>query len=204
MTELALDKTRPAEVVALEAPRDDLISRGMSIAVNDAGSQKIAGAMLLETRSLIKQIETARLALTGPLNDHVRFINSQFKPLSNPLTQLDTHLSGQITAYRRVLEMERLKEQERLRKKEEKRQPASLLPEVIVPLVRKQEKKIETDGGDLSFMSVPKWEIADYDLIPKEYFILNEAIITKLVKGGIPSIPGIRIYKEDVPVNRSR
>jgi hypothetical protein len=40
--------------------------------------------------------------------------------------------------------------------------------------------------------------VEDITKVPAEYLIVNEVVIGKLVRAGIPSIPGIRIWEEEI------
>lgn len=54
-----------------------------------------------------------------------------------------------------------------------------------------------TESGTLGKFMVKKWELVDFNLVPGEYKMLNEVLIGKLVRSGIKTIPGIRIYEEE-------
>ena len=76
------------------------------------------------------------------------------------------------------------------------------IPEIVAPIPTDSLKHVVTQNGSVSYTSVRRWEVQDTDKIPREYFVLDEARIGKLVKAGIQEIPGIRIWTEQVPVVR--
>ncbi|MBA7663069.1 hypothetical protein ES703_71107 [subsurface metagenome] len=71
-------------------------------------------------------------------------------------------------------------------------------PVGLVEVSPEAPKRVETDIGSVGQRMIRKWELVDMAQVPEEYKILDSAKITKVVKAGIPSIPGIRIYEEPI------
>ena len=68
----------------------------------------------------------------------------------------------------------------------------------LVEVSSEAPKRISTGMGTVGQRMIRKWEVIDAAQVPEEYKILDSAKITKVVKAGIPSIPGIRIYEEPI------
>lgn len=60
-----------------------------------------------------------------------------------------------------------------------------------------QVQRVRTAMGTVGTQKVRKWELVDIKLVPDEYKLVDAAKVTKLVKAGIGSISGIRIWEEE-------
>lgn len=187
-----------------------ILNASMVIQVKDEATQVEAADALANLRNIIRQVEETRKELVKPLNDHVKFINSRFEQFLNPVKKAENYLREQISQYRAQVEETRRKEQarqdrlaEKRAERAEERGDVRPIPEVVAPMVSGPPKTIEVSTGRLSFMKIRKWEVLNLEKIPREYFVLDESRITKVVKAGIPDISGIRIWEEEVPVARA-
>jgi len=156
---------------------------------------------LLLISGLKKSMEEKRKEYTGPLRKHLEEVGDAFKLLAAPLLEADRLVQEKIRAYQRVQE-ERLAEQQRIndlrieaahaeqRLNGELSQPVDLVEETRVPT------RIQTDVGTVGTVKNKKYEIVDFAALPDEYKMPDAAKIGKVVRAGIPSIPGVRIYEE--------
>ena len=67
----------------------------------------------------------------------------------------------------------------------------------LVPVAAPAPKTTYTDSGSASIFKVRKWEVEDITKVPPEFLMVDAGRITKLVKAGIGSIAGIRIWEEN-------
>jgi len=79
---------------------------------DDKGYLMVAEGIKTIKREYKKQ-EGIRVALVKPLNDHVKFINNQFKPVMGELSRAEDVLKNKVAAYNAELEKKR-KEAERI------------------------------------------------------------------------------------------
>ena len=59
-------------------------------------------------------------------------------------------------------------------------------------------QKIAVEDGISRTEQVWKFDINDASIIPREYLIIDERAIKHSIKAGIRSIPGVKIYSEQV------
>lgn len=152
--------------------------------------------------NLKKAIEAKRQEYVGPINEHVKAINTTFKAITDPLAEADQTYRNKVKAYyaeedrkrREAEEIARLKAEAAAREAALNNQP----PPAPAPEIKVYEpsKNVNAQVGASTMMMVKKWEVIDENLIPRMYLIIDAAKITKQVKAGIGSIPGIRIYEE--------
>lgn len=202
---------KPQELLVIEKEGGEIVHSYMAIEVHDEQGLTDAAVALANIRSFLKKAEDTRKALVQPLNDHVKWINDQFKVATNPMKDADAHVSTLIQDYRAMIEQARVIEQNSLwREAEDRREAAELagepspIPEAIAPIVEGGARIIATDSGQMQFMKVNKWEIEEEELIPREFLIADLAAITKAVKEGRKEIQGIKIWTVDVPVIRGK
>lgn len=156
--------------------------------------------------------EDARKALVKPLNDHVKFINNQFKESSASLLHADQIGRRKLGDYLTQKRESERAEQERARREAEDRainEAAKLEAEgrnLEATQVVETASNIPqgTSSGPTRGMmgakasTVSRWtfEIEDISKIPHGYMTPDEKIIAAAIREGIRSIPGIRIFEK--------
>jgi hypothetical protein len=120
--------------------------------------------------SIKKAIEDKRKEYTQPLNNHLKAINNAFKSFTEPILYADKLVRRKVLDYQA----------------ERDRQRQEAAPTLY-----------HTDDGTTSKVSIRKWELVDFSQVPDEYKAIDAVKIGKVVRAGIPSIPGIRIWQEE-------
>jgi len=156
-------------------------------------------------RALKKGVEEKRQEWVKPLNGHVKAVNAAFKMLFDPLDQADKLTGDKILKYRAEVEMKR-REAEAINqaKLDLARREAELsgtgeitvdITPVIVP--EAQPDHIRAEMGTAGMVKNRKWEMINFADVPDDLKMLDSVKIGRLVRAGIGSIAGIRIYEED-------
>ena len=204
--ETALIQIRPdtdEKVVSLYQEAVKLQQYAEARVIQSDGDIKVATDDLSIIAKLKKAIEEKRKEYVGPINEHLKSVNDAFKNFAEPLNQADSITRQKILNYR--------KEQERIRQEQERinqlRMEAAQAEMELKGELTESVKVIEvtpvapthyrTEGGTLGKFMVRKWALVDFNLVPGEYKMLNEVLIGKLVRSGIKTISGIRIYEEE-------
>ena len=191
------------KITALTITRDAITEDYKQFSVHDSNSLTLASGALSDIRGYLRKVEALRLELTKPLNDHIKILNAKFHTLTAPVKVLEGVITQKMVAYRAELEAQRAEEQKQLDAEARANlTEGALIPEAIAPIVPAQNKSIPTEMGKITFVKVRRWRIKDIDAIPRDLFTLDEAEVTRLVKGGIASIAGIEIYTEEIPQAR--
>jgi len=206
VTTTAIIKIAPAEDTAVRA----LVQQSRVILQYAEARVIIANidlTLATEDLSLIaklkKAIEEKRKEYVSPIRGKLDSVNSAFKTLLEPIEQADKITRTKILKFRQEQERKRQEAEAIEQEKRELAQREAALKdgEITVDLspVEKPEAvpdKIYTEVGSASAMKVRKWEVVDFATIPNEYKVIDAGKVTKLVKAGIGSIPGIRIWIE--------
>jgi hypothetical protein len=190
--------------------------------IADERGAKDAADLLLEIKAALKEATAIEREVKAPLQEQVRAIAQWFAAnLIDPLMDQETMLKRRIGAYqetvRRNAEAERRRAEEaaakerarlaklamkaeadgRLGKAQEFAQRREAVVETYVPPPPKQQ--------GISTRTVWKFRIVDEGAIPREYLLVDEAGIRKVVSAlkGKTSIPGVEVYQEQVVVARA-
>jgi hypothetical protein len=189
-------------VIALKAEVDKIREYALKRTITSETDCKLATEDLTLISALSKSIDAKLKEYTGPINEHLKAVREAFKQLSEPLDIANETNRSKILAYRKAIE-QRVREIEEInrQKTELARREAALndgeitvdTTPVPVPVV---SATIQTDVGTGSMVTVKKWEVEDLSKVPVEYMMIDAAKVGKVVRAGIPSIPGIRIWEE--------
>ena len=181
------------------------------------GLQKYAEARVIKTvedlkpatndLSIISRIkkgmEERRKEYIKPLDDHKKEINDAFKMLMTPIETADKITREKILGFNAEQERIRREQEEINRKRIEAAEAEMKLKGEItesvnlIEIIPEAPKRTFTDMGTASTFKVRKWEIIDFALVANDLKIIDAGKVTKLVKAGIGSIAGIRIWEED-------
>lgn len=150
---------------------------------------------------LKKAMEAKRKDYLSPFQDHIKEVNETYKRLMEPIEQADKITRGKILDFqaeqaRRQAEAEAInREKLELAKREEilrGEHTVDLTPvEVPIPVTR-----VQTDMGTVGQRMIRKYQVVDFAALPDQYKIENSALLNKVVKAGIPFIPGVEIWDD--------
>ncbi len=151
-----------------------------------------------------KAIEGKRKEYVDPIRFYLDSVNQFFKDFTSPLTDADTINRSKIKDYRAEIDRQ-IKEAAAIEaeKMELARREAALNNGEItvdlnpVPAPLPAPRKVSTNLGSTSTFMVRKYRVVDFSKLPDQYKIENSALLNRVVKAGIPEIPGVEIYEEE-------
>ena len=151
----------------------------------------------LELSKIAKLLDSKRQDAVKPALEEQRRINSFFKPVIDKLDHISRLLIKQVNEY--VQEVERL---ERERKALEAKAQADALLEGKPVETRPEPIRPVSPNVTIPKTKVWTYEIVDDLLVPKQYLSVDTTKVSNAIKGGVRSIPGIKIYEEERIVRR--
>lgn len=205
MEETALVKVNPqtdAAVASLHSQALRFKSAAEKLVIASDSDVISATTDLSVIANLKKAIEDQRKEYTQPLNNYLKTISDAFKAFTEPITHADKLVRGKILAYRAEIDRQRqeAEEIERLRREAAEREAALTGQPIIQPgptlVIPPPPDRYHADNGTLGKVMIRKWELEDFSKVPDEYKTIDAVKIGKVVRAGIPSIPGIRIWQE--------
>ena len=195
--------TQDLSVVALYNEAQKLLEYANNRVITNADDTKAATNDLSLIAKLKKAMEAKRKDYLLPFQEHVKEVNDTYKTLMAPVEQADMVTRQKVMAFQREQARIAAEQEEinRLRMEAAQKEAALNNGEIkeAVNLVEVQEvqKNVSTDMGSLGIMKVRKFAVEDITKVPAEYLRVDEVAIGKLVRAGIPSIPGIKIWTEE-------
>ena len=187
----------------------------IDVSVTNDAEMASAAALLRDLKGLQKMAEQAQKSLTQPLEHEKKSIIAWFRQrIVDRLDQGERKLKMAIGAYQQ--EQERIrreaqraadelarKEREKLEKRaalaaakgqEEKAATLAEQAQTVVAPVQMEAPKLT----GISTRTVYRFEITDPALVPREYLVVDESRIRKVVQAlkSDCQIPGVRVYAE--------
>ena len=190
-------------VAALFGEVSTLCQRADAWVILSDSDVKDATEDLVVIKGLKTALEEKRKEYTQPINEHLKSVNDAFKEFTEPLSQADKVTRGKVLTYEAEGERQRQEQMDINRLREEAAQREMQLKGELtesVNLVTVQPEApahYRTAFGTLGKAKVKKWEVTDLSLVPLEYLIIDSAKVGKVVRAGLSSIPGIRIWEEE-------
>ncbi len=206
MEETALVKVNPqtdAAIVTLHTQAIRFVDAADRLVIASDDDVTSATGDLTLIANLKRAIEDKRKEYTQPLNNHLKAINDVFKTFTDPILYADKLVRSKILAYRAEIDRQRqeAEEIERLKKEAAEREAALTGQPIIQPgptlVIPPPPDRYHAGNGTLGKVMVHKWELEDFSKVPDEYKTIDAVKIGKVVRAGIPSIPGIRIWQEE-------
>ena len=207
VTETALIKVNPVNDPAVLALREEALklqAYALSMVVADVSAAKMATDDLAALSKVKKAIEQKRKEWIDPISTHLAEVNQAFKQFTAPLEEADKCLRGKIMDWKHAEEERKrqIDEVNRLRfeaaRLEAKANGGEITESVVIlPSPDAPAKTMASDLGSSSTVKLRKWRLVDISQVPAEYLKVDEVAIGKLVRAGIPAIPGIEIYTEE-------
>lgn len=189
--------------VALQVEAGELLRWVQALEITDGEGVKQATEHLTFISGLKKAVEEVRKQYVSPINEHLKAVNEVFRTISTPLETADRTTREKVLAYRRE-EERKAREVERINqlRLEAARAEMALNGEMTEPLAlvevpAPQPSRVRTDVGTLGTTTTRKWEVEDLTKVPLEYLMVDASKIGRVVRAGVPSIPGIRIWEEE-------
>lgn len=195
-----------------------------TLTVKDQESMNKANNQLTWIGARQKGIESFRLAIVKPLKDHIKKIDNYFNGLSEAFDGPKEALTKKVVAYREKLVIAARKEQERLaaeaKAKEDKikadleekakkakseaeaeRLRAQAAATVVVPKEAKKEAPALTthhDLGKTTYKKYAEYRIENQDLVPDEFWIIDESKLGKRVREFTSDLEVGKVYKDKI------
>ncbi len=190
------------DLTIIQKSLSPLAAEAKTLKIKDLGSLKMATEILSKLNKLNDRIREEKERVTKPLNEALKAECSRWKPMEMIYEESIAVLRTAMSDYQT--------EQLRIQKEEEDRIAKRIAPGKgnlsLDSAVKKMEaipqteKEISTEEGLVQFRQVRVLKITNIDLVPHEYFDLNEGRLLTDLKTG-KTIAGAEIEVKQVPAN---
>jgi hypothetical protein len=210
--------TDPAQnpaVIEVTNEITSLESFAANYAVTTPAQYEAGAADLARVKGMLKKLEETRTSITGPMNAALDKVNAFFKGPATKLKAIEQLIKGKLGAFyedqQRIAREQQAKADEDARKERErieaqakkaaesgKVEKAEALQQraatVVAPVIVREPPKV----SGMQMRDAWKFEVTNPSLVPREYLVVDEARIRKVVQAlkGDANIPGVRVYSE--------
>lgn len=171
--------------------------------VNDEGDKVIVASAIREGKQLLKQVSTARKAITTPLQEEVKHWIAKEKELVTPIEdaiqradELIQQFNARIAAQQQAV-LDRIAEEERVRLQAEDSNPEQVRMESQF----RQQIAVAQHSTE-GVRNVWTFEVQNLANVPREYLMLDEKKVRQAIRSGERSISGLMIYQKQQTVYR--
>ena len=158
-----------------------------NLTVNDSQACGIALDITADIRALDKQIEDLRKKAGEPARRMIQMINDSAKGLQEILSIAEHEIKVKMATYH-------LKEEEKMKAAQDsvKELSEKLGVDIVIP---NEARNVHSSKATTYYKEEWTFEVVDVNLIPKEYWIVDEKLVQKHIDLGKQDIPGIKIVK---------
>jgi hypothetical protein len=178
---------RPMAVLHIEKfhmPIQTLTIRANQITIASREGCKIALDLCADARTINRRIEELRKTAIDPYRKVIQAINDSAKEFQATLDLIEEMLKTKVLTY---------EAQESKKKITEMQDLADQLGLEVVPTI--EEKPLSSSKASTYTREVLSFEITDKEIVPKEFWMVDEEKIQKHIALGI-FIPGVKVSKE--------
>jgi len=197
-------------IATLREEAEAMVKYANELVIESPADVQVATADLALVAKLVKSLNAEKSKYLDPLNKMRGEYLEFFKGVITPVDQANRIAKLKILAYEAKIRAAR-EEAEKIEaeKLELARREAALnhgeFTTDISPVDKPAEPAqiVRTEAGTSHKSTIRKFEVVDISQVPAEYLKVDEVAIGKLVRAGIKSIPGIRIWEEPNLIVRS-
>jgi len=180
------------EIQSLQTEADNFYCSLSSLTIHNDKDLALAAEQLVRLKAFLSRIEESRTRLVKPLNDHVKYINSEFHKITDKPKKLEALIRQIMMDYR--------KEQNAKLTEEQKKIEQALADSPFALSLAKESKLTQPKTIEgVTFKTTWQFEIVDPKLVPDKYKVIDETLVREAIRNGERQIPGIRIYSEERP-----
>lgn len=188
-------------IKALESKALSLPDLVKQIEVKDDNSLKRANKALVYIKSLRKKVDEKLGPVIKKLNEAKAQTLNLKKEIEKPLIESEDYIKPQIYSYMAKLEQKRKEEELKEKQKLEAKTAFGKIESEVKVVVHKEKPKLHGTYIRKDW----KWELEDFDMVPREWLCLDNVKISSHVRTmkEKAKIPGIRTYQKDTVASRS-
>lgn len=175
-----------------------LENQANELTITNQEENVFATELKAKLKEIGKTIKTRKEEITKPLNEALRSARELFSPLESQFDNAETIVGNKLLAYKKKVDAE-------IRAKEEKIARDAEAGKIKIETAEKKMEKLEekkldthidTAHGRVQFRKVKRMRIIKRDLIPDQYWVIDEVLLRKDVLAGVV-VPGAEMYEEE-------
>jgi hypothetical protein len=185
-------------VEVYQAKADELLIKpAESLTITSPEQNVVVTERLAKLKKLGKEIKTEKEKATKPINEALRKVREWWAPLEKAVEDAELKLASSLLVYKRKVEEEARKKEAQIAARVERGTMKLETAERKLDQVQRVEKHTDTSFGRIQFRKVKKVRITDPNLVPDEYWIIDEVALRKAMITEGKQVPGAELYEEE-------
>ena len=185
------------EIEVYQAQADELEKQAVKLSIASPEENAIVIELKAKLSKLAKDIKNRKEEITKPLNTALRSIRALWAPLEDAVEMRENAVGRALIDYKNQVEAEARKQEERIAARVEKGTMKLETAEKKIDNLPKIQNTTHTTEGQVQFRKIPKVRITNRDLIPDEYWIIDEVRLRQAIITGGKVVPGAEMYYEE-------
>lgn len=186
------------EIKIIEKKIAPIVKNALALEINNEFDLGTGVEILSELNRFQDRITEEKEKITKPLNEALKVERARWKPLEKMYEEGIDSIRSKMSAYQTEAMNKQAKAEEEMAQAVvdgtvDMDKAVSLLDKTV-------DTQIKTPLGSVTFRQTQFLKLTDVNLIPKEYFDLNEKKVLDALKAGVV-VPGAEIEIRSVPVN---
>lgn len=169
--------------------------------ITDNDSMVVATDTLSIIKDISKGIEKQRKARVQPLNDEVKSINAEYKPLSKDLDAAEAYIKGEMLSYSNEVDRKAAEAAAKLESRVERGTMRTDTAMRKMDDIETMGSSVEGNKGSINFRMVRVVKIVDVTKIPAKY--LNDEKVLDAIKSAVRTdvmngtlVDGVEVVEE--------
>lgn len=201
-----METEKSKEIVLLEKKVNKIAEDVLAIRIVDDESMLDAADKRKQIKQYLSDAVKAKKEATDPLNGVLKTIRGWFAPIEEKAENSIGHIEGLMSKYNREVEQKRLKAereaQEKIDKANAELEKGKISEKQAEKVIERAEAKVEKapevikKSESFHTRKIKKMRILNTELIPKQYWIIDEVALRRDVISGVV-VPGTELYEEE-------
>jgi hypothetical protein len=188
------------ELVPIEKTVTLVSKKVADLVIKDVTTMATASEYRSQLKEYAKSIKEKKAEVLDPLNETLKKFKSWFKPVEDKCEANLAIIDGKMVTYQTAKIAKECAEEAKIVAKIESGKIDMDKAVDKLAKIDRVEKKVDTESGSTSFISVPCFEVIDISLLPIEYHLPDEVKIRVAMKSGA-ELPGVKYWVEQHPRN---
>lgn len=189
--------TETKEIVALKSEVSELEIQANELNIATAEQNAHAVEFKAKLSKTKKDIEARKKEITDPLNTAIRSARALFAPIEDAFEKAERAVATKLLDYKRKTEEEARKKEAQIAARVERGTIKIETAERKMEQIQRVETHADTAYGRVQFRKVKQIRITDKNLVPDEYWVIDEVALRKAVITDGKTVPGVEMYIEE-------
>lgn len=185
------------ELITLKSQISKLENQANAVTITTPEENALAIDLKAKLKDIGQTIKARKEEITKPLNVALKSARELFAPIEDQYEKAENIVGRKLIDYKQKVEAEARAIEAKIAARVEKGTMKMETAEKKIEQIPTVQKTIKTSFGSVQFRKIKKVRITDINMIPDQYWIIDEVKLRKDVLAGIV-IPGAIFFEEEI------